>query len=191
MSEKIKKLLKTLKQRINLKIAGGCAGIFILIIGGIICFSRSDPKIVAAAGEVMSTAEKIRKFYHNRPGYWGLNTENVLKNNLAPSSLINNGKLLNALGKPVLAGQGIDGSLVMPGARSFDIVYSDLNKKECIELAGFQFTENQSLGLLSLTIVHNGQSTEFSWGGEKQLPVSEENTRKYCGEKNSLLWTFE
>ena len=79
----------------------------------------------------------------------------------------------------------------MPGARSFDIVFADLDKKECEHLAEFQFTENQSLGILSITIINNGQQTEFSWGGENKLPITAENARRYCGKQTSLLWTFE
>lgn len=191
MNEKLKEIIEILKQRINLKIAAGCAGLLFLIIGGIVWVSRPNPKITLAAKEVMSVAEEIRKFYRNRPGYWGLNTESVLKNNLLPASFIQNGKPVNALGKNILIGQGAEGNLVMPGARSFDIVFADLDKKECEQLAEFQFTENQSLGLLSITIINNGQQTEFSWGGENKLPITTENARRYCGKQTSLLWTFE
>lgn len=191
MNEKLKEIIEILKQRINLKIAAGCAGLLFLIIGGIVWISRPNPKITLAAKEVMSVAEEIRKFYRNRPGYWGLNTESVLKNNLLPASFIQNGKTVNALGKNILIGQGAEGNLVMPGARSFDIVFADLDKKECEQLAEFQFTENQSLGLLSITIINNGQQTEFSWGGENKLPITAENARRYCGKQTSLLWTFE
>ena len=191
MNEKLKEIIEILKQRINLKIAAGCAGLLFLIIGGIVWVSRPNPKITLAAKEVMSVAEEIRKFYRNRPGYWGLNTESVLKNNLLPASFIQNGKTVNALGKNILIGQGAEGNLVMPGARSFDIVFADLDKKECEQLAEFQFTENQSLGLLSITIINNGQQTEFSWGGENKLPITAENARRYCGKQTSLLWTFE
>ncbi|MBO5442938.1 MAG: hypothetical protein J6A33_04035 [Alphaproteobacteria bacterium] len=191
MNEKLKEIIEILKQRINLKVAAGCAGLLFLIIGGIVWVSRPNPKIILAAKEVMSVAEEIRKFYRNRPGYWGLNTESVLKNNLLPASFIQNGKTVNALGKNILIGQGAEGNLVMPGARSFDIVFADLDKKECEQLAEFQFTENQSLGLLSITIINNGQQTEFSWGGENKLPITAENARRYCGKQTSLLWTFE
>lgn len=191
MNERLKKLSGMLKQRINPKIAAGCAGVLLLFIFGIVWMSRPNPKIAVAAGEVMSAAEEIRKFYRNRPGYWGLNTESVLKNNLLSGFAVQDGKPVNALGKHILIGQGADGNLVMPGARSFDIVYADLDKKECEQLAEFQFTENQSLGLLSITILGNGQQTEFSWGGENRLPITRENARRHCGEKNFLLWTFE
>ncbi len=191
MFEKAKKLLKTLKQRINLKIAVSGLVATVIIIGTIVWLSRPNPKIAVAAREVISAAEGIRKFYRNRPGYWGLSTDSVLKNNLTPYFIENGGKMFNALGKQVLVGQGADGGIVMPGARSFDIAYADLDKTECEQLAEFQFTENQSLGLLSITILSEKQQTVFSWGGENKLPITGEDAGRHCGKKNILLWTFE
>ena len=57
MNEKLKEIIEILKQRINLKIAAGCAGLLFFIIGGIVWVSRPNPKITLAAKEVMSVAE--------------------------------------------------------------------------------------------------------------------------------------
>ena len=65
MNEKLKEIIEILKQRINLKIAAGCAGLLFFIIGGIVWVSRPNPQITLAAKEVMSVAEEIRKLAEN------------------------------------------------------------------------------------------------------------------------------
>lgn len=102
------------------------------------------------------------------------------------------GKLINALGKPVKIGSGENGDTVMPGERSFDVVYSGLNTGECIALAAYRFERPEELGLLQVTIVGKDNRQSFSWGEETfKLPVSRPEAKKICRNGSKVLWTME
>lgn len=158
---------------------------------GIYMATKPNKKLIQAANEVISLSEDIRKHYRNRPDYWRLNTETVTAENIAPKNLIIDGKIKNALGNEVLVGSGFDGTMVMPGTRSFDIVYKNLSKKDCISLALHSYNEEQKLGLLSITVKDGENISSFTWGGENKLPISIENAKKYCGNHSEIYWTFE
>lgn len=170
----------------------------IIILIGVLLLSlliglstKSNPKIEKAAHEVVQIAEEVRQFYRSRPGYWGLNTAAVIKNGIAPNSTLKQDQLLNSLDKEIAIGQGIDGNLVMPGTKSFDIAYKNLSKSECIDLATYPFTEQQSLGLLAIAIYNQESNAEFNWGGENRLPIQKSAAKKQCQDNSSIIWTFE
>lgn len=161
----------------------------ILLIGVILCLQRPSSEIVQANKDIMTTAEKIRTYYRNRPDYWGLDGKMAISNNLYTGTLTNN-QIFNGLNKAIVIGSDINGSTVMPGQRSFVIGYRDLNKKECVELSSFRWQEEDKLGLLSLSLQNGEGVYEFSWG-DKGLPLSHSKAKQYCKENNHLLWTFE
>ena len=152
---------------------------------------RPNPKIAQAATELALTADNIRVFYQTRPGYWGLDSTIVIKNNLAANGMIQNGAIKNAFGKPVKIGQDADGNIVMPGSRSFVVAYHDLNQNECTAMAAFKLNENASLSLLDMNLINAQGTTEFNWGGENKLPITKDEARKFCGDNNTIVWRFE
>ena len=120
-------------------------------------FFSPNPLINKAAVELAQTAENIRLFYQTKPGYWGLNGELAIKNNLQASGMMKDGMLYNAFGKPVIIGQDAAGSIVMPGTRYFMITFPGLNKSECTAMAAFRLNERESLSLLQMEIMTDGK----------------------------------
>ena len=154
-------------------------------------FFSPNPLINKAAVELAQTAEHIRLFYQTKPGYWGLNGELAIKNNLQASGMMKDGMLYNAFGKPVIIGQDAAGSIVMPGTRYFMIPFPGLNKSECTAMAAFRLNERESLSLLQMEIMTDGKTFEFNWGGKPSLPITKTDAAKYCGKTNTVSWRFE
>lgn len=130
-----------LDQKIIIAITVMTAAI-IIVLAWII---RPNPKIEIAATQLAQTANNIRLFYQTKPGYWGLNTETVIKNNLEAGGMLIDGKLRNAFGKPVIIGEDEQGSIIMPGTRHFTVTFPELNKSECTVMAAFRLNERESL----------------------------------------------
>ena len=150
-----------------------------------------NPLINKTAVELAQTAENIRLFYQTKPGYWGLNSDIVIKNNLEASGMLKEGKLYNAFGKPVIIGQDSEGSIVMPGTRYFMITFPELDKSECTAMAAFRLNERESLSLLQMEIVTGDKRFEFNWGGNPSLPITKTDAAKYCGKVNTVSLRFE
>ena len=163
--------------------------IFILIIGIFFCFQRPSVEIIKAEQSLVTTSEKIRAFYRNRPDYWGLSHTSVISQKLYDGTIVEN-KILNSLGKEVVVGGNSSGSQVMPGSRSFVVTYKELNRQECIEISAFRGREQDRLGLIAMSIRNETGVFEFNWGN-KGLPLSKNQAKKYCTEKNDIMWTFE
>ena len=144
--------LQTLKRR--QLVIGGMVGALLIVWGiSVLLFSEKYIGTDKAAAEVQQLAENIRRFYQNRPDFWGLNTQAVLDKQIAPRAMSKSGRLMNFFGKEVVVGSGIEGMMLMPGSRNFDIVYKNLNKQECVEMASFRFEEKFWLGVESVTAV--------------------------------------
>lgn len=164
-------------------------GIFLTAAIAFLLSQRPSSKNIAANKELVQISSKIRQYYQNRPDYRGLNTTEVVKNNLYVGKVSNN-VILNSRNKPVLIGGDAAGSVVMPGGRSFVISYLDLTRKECVELSSRFWQETEKLGVLSMSIVNNAYNQEFNWG-EGGLPLNKSQAEKYCKDKNTLVWVFE
>lgn len=178
-------------RRINI-ILGGAAG-FLLIIWGaaVLIFSDKDIGSEIAAGQIQSLSENIRRYYQNRPDFWGLSTQTVIDKQMAPRNMIVNGRLVNYFGKPVTAGNGEDGAMLMPGARHFDISYHGLNHQECAETASYKFNEKFWLGVTEVSINNGSQTEVFSWNHQQNiLPVKKNLAEKICGSSNIVSWHF-
>lgn len=152
---------------------------------------KPSPEINKSAVQLAQTANNIRIFYQTKPGYWGLSTDNVIKNNLQANDMLKDGGLYNAFGKPVIVGQDADGNVVMPGSRNFVITFKDLNRKECISMAAFKLNERENLSLLQMVIIQENQQFDFTWGGERPLPVTKTEAAKFCKNNNAIAWSFE
>ncbi len=162
-----------------------------VIVGILAWVVKPNPNINTAAVQLAQTANNIRLFYQTKPGYWGLSTDNVIKNNLQASGMLKDGKLVNAFGKPVIVGQDIEGNVAMPGSRNFMITFPDLDKNECIAMAAFKLNERENLSLLQMVILNDKNSFEFNWGGKNSLPVTKTDAVKFCGRNNTIAWSFE
>lgn len=176
------------------KVIGAAAGI--ILLGWVILvfiFSQQDSGVKEAASEIEQLAANIRRYYQNRPDYWGLNTQMVLDKNISPNRMRIHNVLTGYFENSVLVGNGINGEMLMPGSRNFDIVYKGLNKNQCIGLASFRFDQKFWLGVTGVSIVNNkGQQQLFSWNDEiNQLPVQKAQAKALCGKENTIIWHCE
>ena len=155
-------------------------------------FSTQDIGTATAAQELEQLNANIRRHYQNRPDYWGLNTTAVKDKSIAPQSMLKPEGLRNFFATEVLVGNGVEGQMLMPGARNFDIVYKNLSKQQCRELASFKFSEQFWMGVSAITIGDNSNQQTFSWNDtSNQLPISNEATKKCCHTNNTIIWHFE
>ena len=150
----------------------------------------SGPARISLAGEqVISLADNVRNFYKNKPNAWGLNTYSAIQNKIIPQDMLNGRQIKNALGKDVLLGADMLGNTVMPGSKTFAIVYKNLNKKECNALASLTFSEKFMLSIDEIIIL-NDNSSSFSWGSTNNLPISSKMADKTCKQTNDILWNI-
>ena len=168
-------------------------GLVLLVLLVLIYFLAGAPnkKVIQAQDEIFRLAENIRQEYKKRPDYWGLSTQSVLQSKIAPASMLKSGKLFSTIAKEVFVGADENGSVIMPGTRSFYIVYKGLSKKNCVDMASYPMSEQSKLGLLSVTIVNEQNEIVFQWGGEYSLPIDKKDAARICRQKNTILWNFE
>ena len=164
---------------------------FLVLVIPLSLFYCSEEKTEPAAHQLIELTNIIRQKFNNKPDLWKLNTQWVIDNQVLPEDMIDDDSIVNALGKNVLVGFGMHGQMLMPGAKSFDIVYEDLTYNECVALASYQFSQQQLLGLLSLSIINEDQENCFVWGDGGKFPPSPEKAQAICGKKNILIWNFE
>ena len=151
---------------------------------------HSDSK--NAAEDVMKIAADVHKIYANKASYWQLSTKSFFGNDILTKYRYKNNQLINALGKPILIGKGENGDVIMPGEKSFDVVYTDLSAEECVSVAAYRFEQPENLGLLQITIVNGEKSQTFEWGAEDHmLPISRVESKSFCPSKAKAIWTFE
>lgn len=167
------------------------AGIFLLVIIAV-CLTTiliKPNKKALALHEMEKIVSSIRNSYKNSPGYWGLDSKFVINNNIA--SDVKDGKIVNVYGKNVFIGYDFDTTTLMPGSKTFDVVYKDLTKNECISLLSLDFSEEQKLSLIAIFLKFGDDIDEFSWGGKNKLPISVNIAKRFCKDKNDILWRFE
>lgn len=164
----------------------------VALVAMVVCFGSfliAPNKNILAMSELETMATAIRNSYKNSPAYWGLDSKFVINNNIAND--VKDSKIVNVLGKNTFVGYGFDATTLMPGSKTFDIVYKDLSKSECIALASFEFSEEQKLSLVAIILRIDNKEEEFNWGGENKLPLSVNIAKRFCKEKNDILWRFE
>lgn len=141
--------------------------------------------------EVFTLAEAIHNHYRVRPDYWGLNTQSAIDNKLVPDTLLRGGKVISSMGKEFIIGQDIEGNMVMPGTRQFMISVPNISKSACLGLLTIPVTQEQNLSLTAISLTSENVNTEFTWGGDLALPVSESTAKQYCKNHNTISWVFE
>lgn len=150
-----------------------------------------NTKIAEAQQNMFALTENIRNFYKKRPDYWGLSTQSALKNGLFPQMMLKESKIYSAVGQNILIGSDEAGSVVMPGMRSFYIIYDGVSKKDCVDMVSYPISEQNKLGLLGVIIKNNKEEVVFQWGGENSLPIKKDKATKICRNKSIILWNFE
>lgn len=165
----------------------------ILLLAAVcLCFCLSTTVTDKAAAQVVSIAADVHKLYTHKASYWRLNNDSLRSNDILTNYRYKNNQLVNAFGKPVLIGKGEDGDTVMPGEKSFDVVYTDLSARECVKIATYQYKQQEMLGLLQITIIGQEKSRIFEWGAETyKLPVIRPEAERFCSDDSKVIWTFE
>ncbi len=185
--QKIINLLKHYNRTVAIAVTG-----LLAVLGlSVFIFSEEDSGITAAAEELSELSGNIRHYYQARPDYWGLNTQTVIDKKIYPAQMLKNGELSGYMGNAVLIGSGAEGTMLMPGARNFDIVYKGLSAKQCIELSSHKFEQKFWLGISGVSILSDKQETLFNWDSENhRLPISKSQAKKSCGKSNTIIWHF-
>ena len=141
--------------------------------------------------DFFTISDDIRSFYSDKPDYWGLDTDFVIKNKIISSDFIGHNRLLSGNGTAFLIGKGVDAETVMPTDHNFDIILKNLTKAQCISYAESNLTEEQLLKLEKINIINEKGSFTFEWGGERKLPIVNYVTKDICQEKsNTIIWTL-
>ena len=176
------------KRNLFIATAFGLAVILTLIIG----FRHRPTTKISAMDDILKIVNDVHATYANKTSYWGLSTKTFFGNDILTKYRYKENQLINALGKPILIGEGEDGNVVMPNGRSFDVVYTDLSAKECVDAATYRFEQPEELGLLRVTIAGGGESRVFEWGAKDfGLPISHVEAERFCSNGAKVLWTFE
>jgi len=163
----------------------------IAVFGLLMALTNRSPK-VQPAEIVAKIVEEVHTNYANKANYWGLDSESFASNDILTKFRYKGNQLINTLGKPILIGRGESGDVVMPGEKSFDVVFTDLTTKECVGAATYRFEQPENLGLLRITIDHGEKSQVFEWGAEDhKLPISRVEAKRFCSNKSRVMWTFE
>ena len=171
---------------------GVLALLFLCLFSSWFFFAQENSGTAEAATEIEQLANNIRRYYQNRPDYWGLSTQMVLDKNIYPNKMLENNQLVGHFGNPVLVGNGLNADVLMPGSRHFDIIYKDLNKKQCVGLASFKFSRDFWLGISEISVISDGQSQAFTWDDEKNgLPIQKNRAKAVCKGNNTIIWHYE
>ena len=155
-------------------------------------FAQENSGTTDAALELEQLTSNIRRYYQNRPDYWGLSTQMVLDKNIYPHKMLKNNRLIGYFGNPILIGNGPDADVLMPGARNFDIIYKELNEKQCIGLAAFKFSQKFWLGVTGISIINDKYNQFFTWDDkENGLPIQKNTAKNICKGNNTIIWHCE
>lgn len=163
--------------------------VVVILLLGFWLWNQPSKQIKTSGEQIVLLIDNIRNFYQNKPSAWGLNTFSAIQNKIVPMDMLNGRQIKNALGKDVLLGADMLGNTVMPGSKTFAVVYKNLNKEECEILAQWNFPEKILLSLDSIHIV-NEKTYDFSWGNEQSLPISHIVAQNACQKNNDIWWNI-
>ena len=152
-------------------------------------WGRTNSQITGAGEQISALVGNVRTFYQNKPSAWGLNTYSAIQNGIVPKEMIYGRQIKNRLDKEVLLGADVLGNTVMPGNKTFSIVYKNLSFNECVDLASFAFDEKTALSVETVHII-NETTTDFGWGSENPLPITASQADKFCKKDNDIMWVI-
>lgn len=163
----------------------------VVLASSVLMWWMSRPhKAERAVREVAKIAETVHRMYADKASYWHLDTSSFIAAQKS-AYRTKDGHLLNALGKDVLIGSGENGETVMPGEKSFDVVFDNLNTGECVNAAAYQFGRQEMLNLLQIEIIGKERQI-FAWGNaEYELPIARFAAKRFCSDGSKIVWTFE
>ena len=185
----MQQILKHLK---NMQIIVCAAVILLLAVALYILFSFSiKDNFATVQTELVNLSDNIRNHYKAKPDYWGLNNASVLKNNIAPETIVKNKKIISTIGREFVIGQNENGDMVMPSQRSFMITMSNLSKTACHKLVSFDWAKENHLALQKILLNNGTDIKDFEWGSENPLPIKEDIAKSICSNKNAISWVFE
>lgn len=194
MRERLNFMIKALQRSMiyHFKIwAAVCIAAVIGLIGWAL-LHEADVGTAEAAKELVQLDKNIRRHYQNKPDFWGLSTQTVMQNKIYPQQMLKNGKLIGFFGNDVLVGRGENAEVLMPGARGFDIVYKNLNQKQCEALAAFKFDEKFWLGITGITLNNGKEQKYFTWSDKEYgLPIKTNFVQTICKNSNIITWHCE
>lgn len=180
-------MLKNIRLPINWKVL---TAIVVLLSVVAFCFwwSGRTKSVNAVAQDVSDISAEIHRKYAHKNSYWGLNNASLEDTKVLRHR---NNQMVNRFNKPVLIGQGENGETIMPGEKTFDIVFINLSNMECIRAATSIFESPEITGLMQITIVGK-ESQIFEWGSEQyNLPISQAAAKEFCTDNSKIIWTFE
>ena len=164
----------------------------VIIVLGYAACSHSQRIITKNIQSIFSISDAIRAYYADKPNYWGLDTDYVIKQNIAPAQIIKQNALILDGNIQIFIGSGFDADTVLPMAESYDIVVHHLNKAQCMSYAEKDLSDEQRISLLSLSIINGSGVYIFEWGGRYSLPIQKYATKKLCADKdNTLIWSLK
>lgn len=165
---------------------------FLIIIAGYFSCSRSQNAIKDDLDDIFNISDDIRSFFADKPDYWGLDTDFVIKNKIISPAFIKQNRLLLRHGTEIKIGNGKDAETVMPSSQSFDVVMLNLTRKQCISYAEAVLTDAQLLKLDKIDIINQNAIYSFEWGGDKKLPIAINAAHDICLDGfNTLIWTLK
>lgn len=194
MTEKLKNFVSAIQRSLtyHFKIWAGAAVLAVIALVSWLFLHEADVGTRQAAEELVMLSRNIRRYYQNRPDFWGLSTDTVIKNKIYPQSMFKNDQLNGFFGNKVFVGRGENAEVLMPGARGFDIIYKELNKKQCEELASYKFDEKFWLGVTGITVGNGKEQRYFTWSDkESALPIKKGIAQDICKSSNMLIWHCE
>lgn len=164
----------------------------VIVGGGVYACTSQQRAILEDVSQIFSLSDEIRAYYADKPDYWGVDTDLLIKNKVLPKHYIHKNKLLLDSGRQILIGNGINAEPVMPLAQTFDIIMPDLNKAQCISYAEAPLDDEASLKLFSLQIINSSGAYLFEWGGSFSLPIKKYATKDLCLDReNTLIWSIK
>ena len=111
----------------------------LIVIGAIVCalivtlfVPTSGIDASKEAQQLQSLSSNIRKHYRNRPDYWGLDAKAAINMQIVPLDMLKDHQITSIWNTPILIGAAPEGNILMPGSRSFDVIYKHLDKKQCV-----------------------------------------------------------
>lgn len=159
-------------------------GLFLLLF-----FLLKPSQTTGVVDEISNISQNIRTHFQKKMDYRGLDTNFAIKNNIVTPEKIRANKIYSKNRSEILIGRDTAGNAVMPTQSLFGITYLNLDRNKCKKMLTSKF--DASFGLVSITLENEDSSYEFTYGGSLPLPVSSENAKKYCGAKNTVMFTFE
>ena len=142
--------------------------------------------------EIFAVSDEIRAHYADRPDYWGLSSEEVVKQKIIPQKFLKNNTIVLSSGSTIAIGNGADAEVVMPFSQTFDIILKNLNKAQCISYAEMPLSDDDLIKLYSIHIINTSGETVFEWGGKKTLPISRYATKDLCLDNgNTIIWSIK